>query len=339
MKHLKKLLIGLTILFSFLFINNVSALQGENITPIQKVLVNDNINRFLSKIHETGRFLYYSNSYDEKYYFAIGNNYSSSSNRTAFTVATDYPELISFGSYYADGKTLSEVLINVEYNPNKPVYLYYIDASSSSYKVNKISENGTITNFNNNTESAGIKIEENSSYFITGFVSPSYTSWDSICTNVTSSGYNDSMYYFTTNYEGAIYYKNINLNINSANTLYFKENNLFINDNMPLIYNYSLVTTDTSLEPQLEYKTGFISSDAYSVLGKVTNNFSIDSDLLEYRNYKFKLQFGSNDFTNENIPVFSHYKIFGLNRGTNNYESLDKYLNENFEKKDKNALY
>lgn len=66
------------------------------------------------------------------------------------------------------------------------------------------------------------------------------------------------------------------------------------------------------LKPALKYKTGFISSESFDVLGKVSVEFNEnDTNIYKYNNAQFKLQYGSNDFTKENIPVFSHIKIYG----------------------------
>lgn len=75
----------------------------------------------------------------------------------------------------------------------------------------------------------------------------------------------------------------------------------------------------------LSYKTGFISSDAYSVLGKVTIDFDETDTNIVGSNYAlFKLQFGANDFTKDNIPVFSHYKIYSRANEYDTWQELDE---------------
>lgn len=75
--------------------------------------------------------------------------------------------------------------------------------------------------------------------------------------------------------------------------------------------------TGQNSKPTLKYKTGFVSSEAYNVLGKVSVEFSeTDTNIYKYKKSQFKLQFGSNDFSKEYIPIFSHYKVFGKRSGT-----------------------
>ena len=95
------------------------------------------------------------------------------------------------------------------------------------------------------------------------------------------------------------------------------DNNIYsINDSTPisLRLGYNSLKED---KPKLTYKTGFVSSEAYSVLGKVSVDFSeTDKNIYKYKISQFKLQFGSNDFSRENIPIYSHYKVFGKRNDT-----------------------
>lgn len=79
----------------------------------------------------------------------------------------------------------------------------------------------------------------------------------------------------------------------------------------------NIIKPQEPTEPQLQYKTGFTSSEAYSVLGKVSVEFlETDTNIYKYKKSQFKLQFGSNDFSKENIPIFSHYKVYGKRNDT-----------------------
>lgn len=85
-------------------------------------------------------------------------------------------------------------------------------------------------------------------------------------------------------------------------------------------------------ELKLNYKNGFTTNDQVDKLGKVTVNFKeSDSTISSFHKLLLKLQYGSNDWTKENIPVFSHYRIYGqLNEG-----SIWKQLDES----DLNYMY
>lgn len=79
-----------------------------------------------------------------------------------------------------------------------------------------------------------------------------------------------------------------------------------------------------SSKPQLNYKNSFISNEDYDKLGKVSIEFSENDENISKYNYaQFKLQYGSNDFKQENIPIFSHYKVFGKVNANTNWEEVD----------------
>ena len=76
--------------------------------------------------------------------------------------------------------------------------------------------------------------------------------------------------------------------------------------------------------PTLNYKNSFISNEDYDKLGKVSIEFSENDENISKYNYaQFKLQYGSNDFKQENIPIFSHYKVFGKANANTNWEEVD----------------
>lgn len=87
-------------------------------------------------------------------------------------------------------------------------------------------------------------------------------------------------------------------------------------------------------KPQLNYKNSFISNEDYDKLGKVSIEFSENDENISKYNYaQFKLQYGSNDFKQENIPIFSHYKVFGKANSNTNWEEVDpKSISYNDEK-------
>lgn len=121
---------------------------------------------------------------------------------------------------------------------------------------------------------------------------------------------------YATNYNQVIYKKLI-LEENSE-TYEFSNNDVISNNN------------EWNTIKKLKYKTGF-NTNGLNELGKVSVEFSeFDSTISNNYNAKFKLQFGSNDWTKENIPIFSHFKIFGrYNENTNWLEiDLDNLNNE-----------
>lgn len=119
----------------------------------------------------------------------------------------------------------------------------------------------------------------------------------------------------------------------------FKGSIYYPNDTLP----YTTLTGFNSLKedkPTLKYKTGFVSSEAYNVLGKVSVEFSeTDTNIYKYKKTQFKLQFGSNDFSKEYIPVFSHYKVFGKRSGTWTELSEEQLKFPYGEDKDGNIIY
>lgn len=88
--------------------------------------------------------------------------------------------------------------------------------------------------------------------------------------------------------------------------------------------NISLNSNFVKKEPQLNYKNSFISNEDYDKLGKVSIEFNENDETISKYNYaQFKLQYGSNDFKQENIPIFSHYKVFGKSNANTNWEEVD----------------
>lgn len=68
----------------------------------------------------------------------------------------------------------------------------------------------------------------------------------------------------------------------------------------------------------LKLKNSFNSGTNAYGMSKIIWNINASTDVSAKDGIiNFKLQYGANDFTNKNIPIFSHYKIYGMN----SYES------------------
>lgn len=61
----------------------------------------------------------------------------------------------------------------------------------------------------------------------------------------------------------------------------------------------------------LNYKMSFNSGESAEDMKKVVVTFNQSENVITNGNIKFRLQFGSNDYKDTNIPIFSHYKIYG----------------------------
>lgn len=78
-------------------------------------------------------------------------------------------------------------------------------------------------------------------------------------------------------------------------------------------------------ELKLNYKNGFTTNNQVDKLGKVTVNFKeSDTTISSFHKVLFKLQYGSNDWTKDNIPVFSHYRIYGQLNEDSIWKQLDE---------------
>ena len=66
--------------------------------------------------------------------------------------------------------------------------------------------------------------------------------------------------------------------------------------------------------PQLKYKMAFNSGESAEDMKKVVVTFNSSDSKISNGEIRFKLQYGSNDYSDTNIPVFSHYKIYGKER-------------------------
>lgn len=66
--------------------------------------------------------------------------------------------------------------------------------------------------------------------------------------------------------------------------------------------------------PALKYKMAFNSGESAEDMKKVVVTFNTSDSKIIDGEIRFKLHYGSNDYSDTNIPVFSHYKIYGKER-------------------------
>lgn len=146
--------------------------------------------------------------------------------------------------------------------------------------------------------------------------------------NIETLGYHDTNFYrfvYDENWYGAGgFFSNIT-EIKIADNIKFSLYDYEIEPGTTMFYGSE--TGELSVnpsKPQLNYKNSFISNEDYDKLGKVSIEFSENDETISKYNYaQFKLQYGSNDFKQENIPIFSHYKVFGKTNANTNWEEVD----------------
>lgn len=325
MKYLKKFLILLGVcLTSFLLIDNASA---ENLTyhsdkPLEYTTMTNTIDLSDEEVTTLMKKANYTDDLIERY--LIIRNYALQNNQSGkyyFVNPGDssifYYDRIFINMSY---ENINQGWIEVTYASGLNQIWYNIQSNYSSYTYYQF--NGSTSNPNSST----------SGWFASNTLFLTYNTKNNI---IDSNNYQLN-YFYETNMKGQLKYKKGAFG--GTSDIIIDDVTYSINDTLPITLEngYHSLRSYGPVEPELQYKTGFTSSESYSVLGKISNNFSISDNkfILDFKNYKFKLQFGSNDFTEENIPVFSHYKIFGLNRGTNTWEKLDKYFDNNFFKLD-----
>ena len=307
---MKKLLISLTILFSlFICVNSVSAyttatyhstsddwvyINTLNMTQEEISVYSEKYVSYDTSATETAikRILaardYYNTYYSDKYsYYIITANMAQSSPWIYLFVFNEFP----YSSYYLEAPYVVNGTGYLNYNS---IHFRFDNSDTSLYKLfytsngTKFSERPSYENnvlILNNSSSSSLKYLSN--YYETNYSFDVRLNPD----KGTGTAYYDVFYYDDKVYQnGDILFNTLEKN----NMNIVKEN-----------------------KPTLKYKTGFVSSEAYNVLGKVSVEFSeTDTNIYKYKKSQFKLQFGSNDFSKEYIPVFSHYKVFGKRSGT-----------------------
>lgn len=160
------------------------------------------------------------------------------------------------------------------YDEDKPVYLYRPYNNQSKY----ITSNTSFTNVGYFKSNYSLFIKNDGSF-------PSGTGnfWSNIPEIKIADNIEFTLYDYT--YE-------------PGSTLFYGSNN-------------GTLYTEPS-ETILNYKTSITSNDESGRKSKVSVEFNENDSTINKFNYaQFKLQYGSTDFSNENIPVFSHFRIYG----------------------------
>lgn len=307
---MKKLLISLTILFSlFICVNSVSAyttatyhstsddwvyINTLNMTQEEINVYSEKYVSYNASATETAikRILaareYYNTYCSDKYsYYIITVNMAQSTPWIYLFVFNEFP----YSSYYLEAPYIVNGTGYLNYNSihfrfdNSDISLYKLFYTSNGTKFSERPSYENNVLILNNSSSSSLKYLSN--YYETNYSFDVRLNPD----KGTGTAYYDVFYYDNKVYQnGDILFNTLEKN----NMNIVKEN-----------------------KPTLKYKTGFVSSEAYSVLGKVSVEFSeTDTNIYKYKKSQFKLQFGSNDFSKEYIPVFSHYKVFGKRSGT-----------------------
>ena len=275
---------------------NMTNEEIKNYTSTYKVASDSITNRIADNFIKLRE--YYENNYKSKYdYYIIINylNYSGGYFQLfAFnedSINQKLGNMINSSSYY---KILAVNFFNLSANKFESVYLdnnNKFKTSSSTYNT-YVYSGGDTNSFNINYQST---------YYETNY---------NMDISLSSTGHN-SIVYDSFTYDSKIYYPNDFL----FNTMTSNELNRL---------------KDT--KPKLTYKTGFTSSEAYSVLGKVSVDYSLVDNVDIYKNnwQQVKLQFGANDFKKGNIPVFSHFKLYGRYNSSDTWKSADDYIDKGY---------
>ena len=319
MIKLKKVITIFMFIFSMFLIENskVNAYYSNNENGIinyhlgiyesdsenyRKKFTKENYNLFLKKITGLDYMYDYINNVkkEDPYNFNKGYDYIKnesykqygkyyfamlSAARRQYFFVTDYPEQIKITNY---GYEFDNFEITALYDSNKPVYYIVTNENTGQFTSKCISSNNVMGTTGNH--------ETNLIHFVEG------TNWYSsggFYSNIPEIKISDNIKFSLYDYE-----------IESGTTMFYgnETGELSINPSKPIV----------------NYKNSFISNEDYDKLGKVSIEFSENDENISKYNYaQFKLQYGSNDFKQENIPIFSHYKVFGKANANTNWEEVD----------------
>lgn len=306
---MKKLLISLTILFSiFVGINSVSAeentLTYDSSSPLEYLTMTNTINLSDSEVTTLMQSVGYSTDLIDKY--LLRRNYALNNNKNDKFYFVN-PGIAN--SFYSD-----RIFINMSYEEINQAWLEISEKLTYGYTdlflniQSKYTYDYTYYYFD-----YGTSVSSNSSAWLSSnsnFASIKYNSNTKVLDNNKIS----RNYFYETNMKGNISFKKGSFG--NVSSIIIDDITYSLNDTLPITLENGYHSLK-KIKPTLKYKTGFVSSEAYDVLGKVSVEFSeTDTNIYKYKKSQFKLQFGSNDFSKEYIPVFSHYKVFGKRSDT-----------------------
>lgn len=244
------------------------------------------------------------------------NNYPTLHNSDIINIIIKARELVE--QYNIKEKYI--LLIKNEDNPY--AFLYFFNESDVVRSSNTVFKKYNVANKNTDF------------YFQSNAIGTMYTIYSNSFTSKTDRGHcgsatavGSSNLYYETNYnfdyyygEDSYSYKTLNLN----GTIY--QNGDFVFNTLTGFNSIEL----GPVENDLQANHLFISNENYDYKSKIISQFTFQDNMnnFEFKRVKYKLQYGSNDFTKENIPIFSHYKVFGKYYNEDSYHELsNEYLN------------
>lgn len=318
---MKKWLIFLISLFNILIgINSVSAeeLKYDQTKPFEHLtmtntidLSDEEVTTLMKKANYTDEYITkyllrrnyaLQNNKSGKYYFVNpGNIYNLASDRIFINLSS---ENIKQGwieiSNSRDGAS-TDIYYNIESNDGYTYYTYDYSTTPSTSSSKWFASNNILFQFTYNSNNV------------------IYNGYNSMCLS----------YFYETNMKGQLSYKKGAFG--GTSDIIVDDITYSINSMLPITIEdgyHSLKDT----KPKLTYKTGFTSSEAYSVLGKVSVDYSLVDNVDIYKNnwQQVKLQFGANDFKKGNIPVFSHFKLYGRYNSSDTWKSADDYIDKGY---------
>lgn len=285
--------------FEHLTMTNTIDLSDEEVTTLMKKAnyTDEYINRYLLR-----RNYALQNNKSGKYYFVNpGNIFNLASDRIFINLSF---ENIKQGwieiSNSRDGAS-TDIYYNIESNDGYTYYTYDYSTTPSTNSSKWFASNNKLFQFTYNSNNV------------------IYNGYNSMCLS----------YFYETNMKGQLSYKKGAFG--GTSDIIVDDVTYSINSMLPITIEdgyHSLKDT----KPKLTYKTGFTSSEAYSVLGKVSVDYSLVDNVDIYKNnwQQVKLQFGANDFKKGNIPVFSHFKLYGRYNSSDTWKSADDYIDKGY---------
>lgn len=285
--------------FEHLTMTNTIDLSDEEVTTLMKKAnyTDEYITKYLLR-----RNYALQNNKSGKYYFVNpGNIYNLASDRIFINLSS---ENIKQGwieiSNSRDGAS-TDIYYNIESNDGYTYYTYDYSTTPSTNSSKWFASNNKLFQFTYNSNNV------------------IYNGYNSMCLS----------YFYETNMKGQLSYKKGSFG--GTSDIIVDDVTYPINSMLPITIEdgyHSLKDT----KPKLTYKTGFTSSEAYSVLGKVSVDYSLVDNVDIYKNnwQQVKLQFGANDFKKGNIPVFSHFKLYGRYNSSDTWKSADDYIDKGY---------
>lgn len=288
MNNLKKLLIISTFLISTLFfIDNVNANDKQ---------IPDNINNYynITSFYDSD-----SSTYIDDNYYILKDNLDS-------MMYDDIEEWASTSNNYSSSSlnTIKSNLLNGNYDSYIENYgPYYITYNANSYNSNKIC-------FFKNYDDIYLQrsyFNDDGVYHFKIYLKDSYCISYEKSNILSEFEKNGELQPFTNLYNETLLDNILYLN-NTKYTIYYSDENII----------KGLLGNEVTITPTLKLKNTFNSGTNAYGMSKIVWNINAGTDSAAADGViNMKIQYGANDFTNKNIPIFNSYKIYGMN----SYES------------------